>query len=571
MSEAPSPPTATPPSSSTWRQLVTTEDGWAIWLGLCILLMVWCVTAATFPDELPESGKVVSPLLSYAAKLSGWEVNPVDAVYVAPTADAKSADAPKPVNHIPGLIAVGFVGLIVFGIGKRALGVRFAEFAPGYIVLFGLVIASMVIANQSVVKAYNLEYALWALAIGVLINLTVGTPQVLRPALATEFYIKTGLVLLGAELLLPQLVKLGIPGFCVAWICTPITFITTYIFGQKVLKMESRSLNMVISADMSVCGVSAAIATAAACKAKKEELTLAIGISLAFTVIMMAVMPAIIRATGMSEILGGAWIGGTIDSTGAVAAAGELVGAQAQKVVTTVKLLQNILIGFLAFGVATYWVRVVERLPDANGTATDAAATPSPPPSLWVIWERFPKFILGFFAASALATLVVLTLPHGEDQMKTSIEVTKSLMTWFFALAFVSIGLEIDFAQFRESLKGGKPLVLYICGQALNLLLTFTMAWVMFENVFKEQVEEAFAVGVTAMVQPIDVSQDALFNTQQQAHMQTANDSASQTTKSYNSACVPARRDSLRGAPLAAKHCRRGTAPMPHGPGCLRR
>src|SRR5690606_623934 len=135
-------------------------------------------------------------------------------------------------------------------------------------------------AGQSLIKACNLEYALWALLAGLIICNTVGTPAFLKPAIATEFYIKTGLVLLGAEVLLHRLLALGVPGLFVAWVVTPVVLITTYIFGQKVLKMESPSLNMVISADMSVCGVSAAIATAAACKAKKEELSLAIGLSL---------------------------------------------------------------------------------------------------------------------------------------------------------------------------------------------------------------------------------------------------------------------------------------------------
>ena len=107
---------------------------------------------------------------------------------------------------------------------------------------------------------------------------------------------------------------------------------------------------------MSVCGVSAAIATAAACRAKKEELTLAVGLSLVFTSIMMIVMPAFIKATsvGMQQILGGAWMGGTIDATGAVAAAGAFLGEKALYVAATIKMIQNVLIGVIAFFVAVY-------------------------------------------------------------------------------------------------------------------------------------------------------------------------------------------------------------------------
>ena len=244
------------------------------------------------------------------------------------------------------------------------------------------------LAGQKVVKHYNLEYALWALVVGLIVSNTVGTPAFARPAIRTEFYIKTGLVLLGAEVLFNRLLALGVPGVFVSWLVTPVVLIGTYVFGQRVLKMESRSLNMVICADMSVCGVSAAIATAAACRAKKEELSLAIGLSLAFTVVMMVVMPPVIQWLGMGPVLGGAWIGGTIDSTGAVAAAGGMLGDTALAVAATVKMIQNILIGFVAFGVAVYWVTVVERSADA------------PRPSLLEIWRRFPKFVLGFLAAS---------------------------------------------------------------------------------------------------------------------------------------------------------------------------
>jgi uncharacterized membrane protein YadS len=96
-----------------------------------------------------------------------------------------------------------------------------------------------ILAAHSVVKSYNLEYALWALGVGLIISNTIGTPKWLSPAVCTEFLIKTGLVLLGAEVLMSRLLALGLPGVCVAWVVTPIVLISTYIFGQKVLKMES--------------------------------------------------------------------------------------------------------------------------------------------------------------------------------------------------------------------------------------------------------------------------------------------------------------------------------------------
>jgi uncharacterized membrane protein YadS len=204
-------------------------------------------------------------------------------------------------------------------------------------------------------------------------------------------------VLLGAEVLFNKIVAIGIPGIFVAWVVTPIVLISTFIFGQRVLKIPSPTLNIVISADMSVCGTSAAIATAAACRAKKEELTLSIGLSLVFTSIMMIVLPAFIKAVGIPEILGGAWIGGTIDSTGAVAAAGAFLGPKAMYVAATIKMIQNVLIGVTAFGVAVYWTTKME-VRDGERVGFDE------------IWNRFPKFVLGFLAASILISSISASL-----------------------------------------------------------------------------------------------------------------------------------------------------------------
>lgn len=403
-----------------------------------------------------------NPLSAWVGKTSSWNQNPVKAFI------DKSGR-----SSLPALVAMFLTLGLLFGWGAWAQGRPLGLFIPGFVVLTLLAVFAQVLADQAVIRYYNLEFALWALAVGLAISNTVGTPLFLKSAANTEFYIKTGLVLLGAEVLFHKLLQLGIPGICVAWVVTPIVLITTYQFGQRILKIESRSLNMVISADMSVCGVSAAIATAAACKAKKEELSLAIGLSLTFTVVMMVVLPAVIRAAGMSEVLGGAWIGGTIDSTGAVAAAGELLGPTALQVAATVKMIQNILIGAVAFGVAVYWVTYVER--DAQQTR----------PRFSEVWQRFPRFIFGFLAASVIFSTLSAQGAWGDAVASSVIDGTsKTIRSWCFCLAFVSIGLETNFRELSRFLSGGKPLILYVCGQSLNLLLTLFMAWLMFEKVF---------------------------------------------------------------------------------------
>ena len=297
------------------------------------------------------------------------------------------------------------------------------------------------------------------------------------PAVQTEYYIKTGLVLLGAEILFGKILTIGVPGIFVAWVVTPIVLVSTYLFGQKVIKIPSKTLNITISADMSVCGVSAAIATAAACRAKKDELTLAVGLSLVFTSVMMIVMPAVIKLVGISEVLGGAWMGGTIDATGAVAAAGAFLGEKALYVAATIKMIQNVLIGVIAFCVAVYWCAKVDRLPGQKVSALE-------------IWYRFPKFVIGFILASIIFSSMYGAM--GQDVGYAMIDngvirgFSKIFRGWFFCLAFASIGLATNFRELKHHFKGGKPLILYVCGQSFNLCLTLTMAYIMFYLVFPE-------------------------------------------------------------------------------------
>src|SRR5690606_2685615 len=129
------------------------------------------------------------------------------------------------------------------GAATQIRGLSAAGFLKAFPVMFLLALVSYVLAGQSVISAYNLEYALWALLVGLIISNTIGTPNWIRPAVLTEFYIKTGLVLLGAEVLMSRLLALGLPGIFVSWVVTPIVLVSTYMFGQKILKLRSRSLN----------------------------------------------------------------------------------------------------------------------------------------------------------------------------------------------------------------------------------------------------------------------------------------------------------------------------------------
>jgi uncharacterized integral membrane protein (TIGR00698 family) len=349
------------------------------------------------------------------------------------------------------------------------------RFLGGYVVIFLLSIVALVVAGQKTLHAWGLGYALWALVFGLLIANTVGTPQWLLRGARSEMFIKTGLVMLGSEILFSKILQLGLPGLVVAWVVTPIVIIFMWHFGNRVLKIPSKTFTMIVAAATSVCGVSAAIAVAGACRAKKEELTLAIGMTMIFTVLMMVAMPALAKVTGIDPQVAGAWLGGTIDSTGAVVAAGALLGEQAEKVAAVVKMIQNVLIGVVAFVVALYWVARVDRDPSA------------PKPSAFEIWYRFPKFILGFVGSSLAFSFLLLPL-FGSEAVSTTLDVSEKLRGWLFCLAFVSIGLESNFKELWKQLVGGKPIILYVVGQSFNIVLTLLVAWLAFGGVLFDRV-----------------------------------------------------------------------------------
>jgi uncharacterized membrane protein YadS len=428
-----------------------------------------------------------------AAKAAGYQDEGLNAAAMASIKDwrdkkqvasglkKKGLPVAKSHNQIVQLIVL-MIGMgIFFGIGMATMGYSFSKFLTGFTFVFAIACLAFMMANQTTIKGLGIGYAAWAIIIGMLISNTVGTPGWAKPAVQTEYYIKTGLVLLGAKILFGKLVAIGQPGIFVAWVVTPTVWLITYWFGQKIVKMPSKELNATICSDMSVCGVSAAIATAAACKAKKEELTLAVGLSLVFTSIMMIVMPAVIKGffpADKVQILGGAWMGGTIDATGAVAAAGAFLGDTALYVAATIKMIQNILIGIIAFLVALYWTTRVETA--STGQSVGAVE----------IWHRFPKFVIGFIIASIVFSIADASF--GGDLSNTLVKqgVIKGMSDifrgWFFCLAFVSIGLATNFRELGHHFTGGKPLILYVCGQSLNLVLTLTMAYIMFYLVFPE-------------------------------------------------------------------------------------
>ena len=432
------------------NDLLQKEDWLAVWIGF-IVIAIGCVAVLTGWFDFS------------AAKFSTWVIGEEGVKKAVPLAEQLG----KWIFWRKLIVTVLVTG-ILFTIGIKLQGESVKKFIPAFLVLFVIAIFVRFVSAEFTLNRY-LEWAFWALLIGLLISNTVGTPEWLKPAIRTEFYIKTGLVIMGFSVLFSNIAKFGLYGLGIAWVVTPIVIIFMWWFGTKVLKIGNKPLVITLASATSVCGTSAAIATGAAAKAKKEDLSLAISISIIFTILMMVFEPMIIRWVGMSNLMGGALIGGTVDSTGAVVLAGNALGPEAEQAAVLVKSIQNILIGFIAFFVAIFFALKVDKTGDSKVGAGE-------------IWNRFPKFIIGFFVASLVASFIVLPMTSGAE-VKAINGVLDQYKSWAFVLTFTSIGLDTNFKSLAKQMQGGKVLWLYIVGQLFNIALTLFAVWFLLSGV----------------------------------------------------------------------------------------
>ncbi len=431
------------------------EDWQAIWIGFIVILLA-CIAVLTKAFDFS------------AVKFATWTIGENLSEEAAAKVTALGAQLGSLAFWRKFLVT--FVTLaVLFTLGVKLQGESVKKYIPAFIGLFVIAFVVRLISAEFTLNRY-LEWAFWALLVGLLISNTVGVPKWLKPAIKTEFYIKTGLVIMGFSVLFSNIAKFGLYGLGIAWIVTPIVIIFMWWLGTKILKIDNKPLVITLASATSVCGTSAAIATAAASKAKKDDLSIAVSISIIFTILMMVFEPMLIRASGMSNIMGGSLIGGTIDSTGAVVVAGTALGPEAQQAAVLVKSIQNILIGFIAFFVALFFATKVDR----TGTTKVGASE---------IWIRFPKFILGFFAASLIASFLIQPL-CGADQVGAINKVLDQYKNWAFVLAFTSIGLDTNFKEIAKQMQGGKVLWLYIIGQVFNILLTLFAVWLLLSGKF---------------------------------------------------------------------------------------
>ena len=329
-------------------------------------------------------------------------------------------------------------------------------------ILYIITVFALLLEGNKGIKAINLEAVIFSLSIGLLIGNLFTLPEWFRSALNAEMYVKIGLVLLGTRIIFSDILEAGSLGLIQALVVVLTVWYFAFWICRK-FKLDAE-LNMMISSAVSICGVSAAIATAGAIKGDPKKLSYVISLVLVTAIPMMIFMPYIAKGIGLSQEVTGAWIGGTIDTTGAVVAAGTLVGDTAVKISTIVKFSQNVLLGLAAFAISIYWTYTQKTPEGMQGSK----------PSLGLLWDRFPKFVLGFAAASLLFSFLL-----SDSIREATSPGLRSVQTLWFVLAFTSIGLETRFSDLFNS-DNRRPLYAFLIAQGFNILVTLVVAYLLF-------------------------------------------------------------------------------------------
>jgi uncharacterized integral membrane protein (TIGR00698 family) len=433
--------------------LWTKEDWWAVWLGLGIIAVATIFffsggTLGPLAVSPPRDWTELSAVLSHLVDKWGWYA----------------------------LLFLVFAG--VFTLSTTIMGHKPTEYLAGFVLIFLVSLVILVISQSRFFNQKSLEAPLVALILGLAVGNLWKMPRWLESSLRTEYYIKTGIVLLGATLPLTLIVTAGPIAFLQATIVSVCTWFTMFFVGTRVFGLDKR-FAAVLGAAGSVCGVSASIAVGGAVEAEKEHIAVSISIVSLWALVMIFFLPFASNWLGLHPGVAGAWIGTSefADAAGYAAAQTIASNAGTEAPIQTFTLMKvigrDIWIGIWALALSivsvTFWGS------DERGTSGRRAG-------IGIIWERFPKFVIGFFVASILMSIIVAVSSADFDTQITPLLITpiKTLRTWTFVFTFLCIGLT---TRFRDLTKWGMPpFWTFTVGVLVNVPLGFFLSTVVFRS-----------------------------------------------------------------------------------------
>jgi uncharacterized integral membrane protein (TIGR00698 family) len=334
---------------------------------------------------------------------------------------------------------------------------RFLRLIPGIVLLAAIGYAGKFLEQH--VGAYakshhwvfpNIEYVLWAILLGLFISNTIGVAKIFQPGVATyEFWLKAGIVLLGSRFLLGDVLHLG--GVSLLLVAVEILGALAFMtFLGRLFNLRPK-LTTLLAVGSAVCGVSAIIAAKGAIDADDEDSSFAIAAILALGALALFTFPLIGHSLHLSDQAYGIWSGLAVDNTAEATAAGALYSDAAAKLAVLVKTTRNAMIGFVVLAYAIYWASQGQAQSVTNKAA--------------FLWQKFPKFVLGFLLISVLSTYHFFS----KDQ-NTALA---NLSRWAFLLTFAGVGLRTNFREMRK--QGLRPFAVGAIGEVAIAFFTLLL------------------------------------------------------------------------------------------------
>ena len=371
--------------------------------------------------------------------------------------------------------ALFLIALVLLYVGNKLLSRPLRGLFWSFVVVFAVSMLAQLTAKIGFIKDLGFEAVFFSVIFGLIIRNLFHIPEWLKPAIQGEFFIKIGVVCLGATILFRDFLAAGslalIQGCVVVFCVWMFAF-----FLSKKMGVDERS-GMTLSSGLSICGVSACITAAGVANTDGKKLSYIVSVVLIIVVPMIYLMPYLAKLivplltddpTVQAQIAG-AWIGGTVDTTSGVGAASAIYSDEANKIAMIVKATQNVLIGVVAFFIALYL---------SSKSAGDGKLHR---PSLKIVWDKFPKFVLGFVLASAIFSLLQSyeIFPDYAAKKLAETSMAKNFSGFFFSLAFVCIGMDTRLKDI-VSKENRNILYTFLGAQTFNIIFTFFVAWLLF-------------------------------------------------------------------------------------------
>ncbi|WP_333870322.1 putative sulfate exporter family transporter [Desulforamulus putei] len=474
--------------------MLKNEDWWAVWLGLFIFLL----------GLGPIFG---SDLLGWVVKVNTWT-------------DISKSFGPlsktfKDMSGFTSLFLTYLFLLVLTTIGARAMGANIKRFVIGFTVIFAITVLCLIIGDNAYIAASPDKQAKlgisWSLGLGemgfiiamivglIIGNFFPGVAKYLEEAAKPEWFIKTGIVILGAAVGIKTLGAVGLAttvivrGLCAVVEAYLIYWPVVYFIARKYFKFTPEWAAPLASG-ISICGVSAAIATGGAIRSRPIVPVILSAVIIVFVAVEMLILPWFASAFLHEEpMVAGAWMGLAVKSDGGAVASGAITDSMIRAKVlketgvqyeegwmlmtaTTTKVFIDIFIGVWAFILAIIWC-MFNLNKKGGGTSTDTKV------SAGEIWDRFPKFVIGF----ALTFLVLLLWGLSDASIikaaKVGIDEANGFRTILFALCFFSIGLITNVRKLWDAGMGRIVAVYAVCLFGFILWVGLFISWIFYHGI----------------------------------------------------------------------------------------